>query len=271
VLVAGAEVGWALVIGSILFLPVGIAGILLDRQVKKKDEDIATFLRSTGNVASAVGITTSQALDKLDLRSTANLCDDVKHLRSRLISKLKPDLCWQRFSLETGSETVYRSIKMFNDATRLGGEPSDAGERSALLPMSINFLRAKRTQVSSSFRMLAIGLHVAVVGLLTFVVQVIMAFTDVASSIYYEAVEGVESQAIEIFALNFETIGLLSYLTTPTIIIMAIAVAFAAKTAEGGSRYTIFTYLALTLGITGGGMILVPSIAKGFFTPVTGL
>ncbi|MEE8471160.1 MAG: hypothetical protein V3S51_07510, partial [Dehalococcoidia bacterium] len=270
VLVAGAGIGWALIICSALLLPVGIAGIIVDRHVKRKDVDIATLLRTTGNVASAVGITTSQALDKLDLRSTTYLTEDIKHLRSRLLSRLNPNLCWERFSLETGSETVYRSVKMFNDATRLGGEPHEAGERSALLPMSINFLRAKRSQVSASFRMLALGLHITVVGLLTFVVQVIMAFSNIAGSMYVESIEGIESTAIEVFALNFETVKILDYLTKPTLILMAITIAFAAKTAEGGSNYTIFTYLAITLATAGIGMIIVPVIASGFFTPVTG-
>jgi archaellum biogenesis protein FlaJ (TadC family) len=158
---------------------------------------------------------------------------------------------------------------MFNDATRLGGEPHEAGERSALLPMSINFLRAKRAQVSASFGMLAIGLHATVVALLTFVVQVIMAFSNIAGSMYKESIEGVESKALEVFALNFDTVQILDYLTKPTLILMSITIAFAAKTTAGGSNYTIFAYLAITLATAGAGMLIVPQIASGFFTPVT--
>lgn len=268
-LLVGAPIGWMLIVGAALLLPVGIAGSVLDRQVGRKDAEIGTFIRSTGNVASAVGATTSQALDKLDLRSIANLAEDIRRLRSRLISRLKPHLCWQRFSLETGSETIYRSIKMFNDATRLGGEPDEVGERSSLLPTSISFLRAKRGQVSSSFRLLSVGMHVAIVGLLVFVVQVIMAFSQAASPLYNEAIEGVESKAIEVFALNFETIGILNLLTVPVLVLLSITIAFAAKTAEGGSRYTFFNYLAATFTATGLGLILVPKIASGLFTPIT--
>lgn len=267
----GASLGWALVVGSSLLFPVGISGVIYDRQVKKKDADISTLIRSTGNVASAVGITTSQALDKLDLRSTPAIREDVQHLRSRLMARLKPHLCWQRFSLESGSETIYRSIKMFNDATRLGGEPDEVGELSSILPTSIIFLRAKRGQVSSSFRLLSLGLHVAVVGLLVFVVEVITAFTNAAAGIYYEAISEVESRAVEIFALNFETIGLLRVLTLPTILILAVTVSFATKTAEGGSRYTFYNYLGATLMATGIGLIAVPAISNGLFNPIQAL
>jgi len=120
VLLAGWGLGWALIAVSILVLPIGVAGVLFDRQVKKKDSDISTLLRSLGNIASAVEITVSNALERLDLRSTANLAGDVKRLHSRLASRLKPEICWQRFSLETGSETVYRSVKMFKRCHQAG-------------------------------------------------------------------------------------------------------------------------------------------------------
>ncbi len=269
VLVIGGGLGWAIVLASILMLPVGIAGTMLDRQVRKKDSDVSTFIRSTGSIASAVGITTSMALKKLDLRSVASLADDVKSLQGRLLTRLKPELCWHRFSLETGSETVYRTIKMFQDATRLGGEPEEVGDRSCLLATSLNFLRAKRAQVSNSFALLVLGMHFAIVGLLVFVAQVIVAFANAAAGSYYEAVEGVESAALEVFSLNFGSIGILEYTTTPVLLVLSITVAFAAKVAQGGSKYTFYNYLGVALLATGGGMVMVPPIADALFSPIT--
>ena len=267
-LLLGLSLGWALMAAAIIIFPVGVVGTIFDRQVKKKDSDISTFLRSLGNVASAIGITVSNAIDRLDLRSTANLAKDVKHLRSRLISRLKPELCWQRFSVETGSETIYRSVKMFHDATRLGGDPEEVGERSSLLAMSLDFLRAKRGQVASSFVLLVIGMHVALVALLLFVTQVITIFSGTVEGIYNKAVAGAPNSAVQVFSFSFEKVGLLQTLVVPVIIVLSITNAFAIKGADGGNRYKLFGYLAVTLGLSGAALVFVPIMAHKIFSSI---
>ena len=268
-LMLGSGMGPALIIGSILLFPPGIAGFMFDRQIAKKDKDLTSFIRSTGNIATAIGATSSQALDKLDLRSIAGLSQDINRLRSRLVARLQPDLCWRRFALETGSETVFRSIKMFDDATRMGGEPDEVGARAVLLPTSMSFLRAKRTQVSMSFGFLSIGMHICVVALLLFVTETIMAFGEAAAGAYTEAVEGVESAAVEVFSLNFEAIAILDVISLPILLVLSVTVAYAAKSAMSGSRYTFFTFLGITFFITGFGMMIIPNVGDMLFAPVT--
>jgi flagellar protein FlaJ len=268
-LAAGAGLGLSILTASILLIPIGIFGTLSEHQVSNKDRDIHTFLRSLGNVASAIGITTSQAVTRLDLRSTAALAEDVKRLRSRLASRLKPDLCWQRFSLETGSELIYRSIRMFHDATRLGGEADVVGERSSLLAMSLDFLRAKRGQVSSSFTWLAIGVHGAIVALLVFVSQVVTAFAGVVEGVYEEAVAEAPVKTVEIFSFSFQSVPMLKNLTLPCLLVLAATTAFAANAAVGGSRYKLYLYLGLTFGLSGAAMLLVPAITDMIFASVS--
>jgi len=265
---AGVGLGWALMAAAASMFPIGVAGTIFDRQVTRKDSDISTFLRSLGNVASAIGVTVSNALDRLDLRSTANLVKDVECLRSRLISRLRPDLCWQHFSLETGSETIYRSVKMFNDATRLGGDPEEVGNRSSLLAMSLDFLRAKRGQVSSSFILLVLGMHVALVALLLFVTQTITIFSETVKGVYTDAVTGLPTTAVQVFSFSFEKIGLLNTLVVPVILVLAGANAFAIKAADGGNKYKLFTYLGVTLGLSGAALVFVPIMAHRIFSSI---
>jgi flagellar protein FlaJ len=264
-LLSGLGLGWALIIASLMVIPVGVVGGLFDRQFKRKDTDISTFLRSLGNVASAVGITVSNALERLDLRSTSNLAGDVKRLQSRLDSRLKPEMCWQRFSLETGSETVYRSVKMFHDANRLGGDPEEVGNRSSVVAMTLDFLRAKRNQVSSSFGLLAIGMHAALVALLVFVVQVILMFAATVDGVYTQAVSQAQTKAVEVFSFNFQSVQLLETLALPCIVVLSITNAFAIRAADGGNGYKIFTYLGTTLGLAGVGLVIVPMLADKIF------
>jgi len=267
-LLLGAGLGWALIVASAMVFPIGVAGTLFDRQVTKKDSDVSTFLRSLGNVASAIGITVSNALDRLDLRSTANLAKDVKHLRSRLVTRLKPELCWQRFSLETGSETIYRSVKMFQDATRLGGDPQEVGERSSLLAMNLDFLRAKRGQVSSSFILLVMGMHVALVALLLFVIQVITIFGNTVEGVYSDAITGLPSKAVEVFSFSFANVGLLKTMVIPVILVLAGANAFAIKAADGGNWYKLYGYLGVTFGLSGAALVFVPIMAERIFSSI---
>ncbi len=41
-------------------------------------------------------------------------------------------------SSDPGSEAIYHSARMFDDATKPGGGPEEAGRRYSLPPMSIN-------------------------------------------------------------------------------------------------------------------------------------
>lgn len=268
-LAAGVNMGLSILMASILIIPVGIFGTIFEREVSRKDKHISTFLRSLGNVASAIGVTSSQAVNRLDLRSTSALSTDVKRLRSRLAARLNPDLCWQRFSLETGSELIYRSTRMFHDATRLGGEPEEVGERSSLLAMSLDFLRARREQVSSSFIWLAIGVHAAIVALLVFVTQVVTAFSEVVAGVYEEAIAEAPNQTIDVFSFSFENVEMLKTLTLPCLLILAATTAFAANSAGGGTRFRLYLFLGLTFGVSGLAMIIVPSLTNMIFTSVS--
>jgi flagellar protein FlaJ len=268
-LIAGVNLAWILVVTSILLLPIGVASVLFERKVSKKDRDISTFLRSLGNLTSAIGITISQAVGRLDLRSTSALIPDVRRLRARLASRLKTDLCWQRFALETGSEVIYRSVRMFLDATRLGGDPEVVGERSSLLARSLEFLRAKRGQVSSSFSWLALGIHAAIVGLLVFVMQVITAFSIIVEDVYTEAVADAPNRALEIFSFNFGNVYLLNTLVLPCLLVLAASTAFAANASDGGTRQRLYFYLALTFGLSGAALLTVPVITNMIFTSVS--
>jgi flagellar protein FlaJ len=270
-LAAGIDLGYAILAASVWLIPVGIAGAMFERHVAQKDRDIGTFLRSLGNVASATGITTSLAVTRLDMRSTAALAPDVQRLRSRLASRLKPDLCWRRLSLETGSELIYRSIRMFHDATRLGGEPEMVGERSSVLAMSLDFLRARRGQVSSSFAMLALAVHAAIVGLLVFVSQVVTVFSEVAAGVYEEAIADAPERTIDIFTFGFDNVYILESLTLPCLLVLAATTAFAANAAGGGTRYKMYLYLGLTFGLSGIALVSIPAITKMIFASVSSM
>ena len=159
-------------------------------------------------------------------------------------------------------------MKMFNDAARLGGDPEEVGDRSSLVATTLDFLRAKRAQVSSSFTFLALGMHGAIVALLVFVVQVITLFAKVVEGVYTQSVAEAQTKAVEVFSFSFDSVRLLETLTLPCILVMSVATAFAVKAADGGNNYKLFSYLAVTLGLSGMGLVIIPGLVDGIFSSI---
>ena len=124
----------------------------------------------------ALGITLTAAMAKIDRRSLGCLEPYIKRLQSRLSTRITPNLCWDRFMDETGSELVHRSTRMFVDGTSLGGSPEKVGHIASDYAMSIALLRAKRNVTATPFAYLTIPLHGAMSALLVFVLEIMIAF-----------------------------------------------------------------------------------------------
>lgn len=261
-LAAGLPVGLTLVLGAALLFPVGMASLLYDRDRDRKDGEISTFLRTLGNVGTAIGTTITEALDRIDFRSMASLKPEVKKLRTRLFARIRPDLCWRRFVADTGSPLIGYSVRMFQDATNLGGEAEEVGARSSVLAMRVTSLRAKRRIVSSPFGYLCIVMHAVVALLLLFISEVIGIFGSTIGTI---DVEGAMASSVGI--LNFNPAGLHLFDLVLVVVLLAMCVinAFAAMAADGGYKYKFFFYLSGTLGTTGLAFLLVPRMTGMMF------
>ena len=58
---------------------------------------------------------------RLDFHSLGSVERDVNLLYTRLLAGISPNLCWNQFVGETGSEQVNRSVRTFLDGVSLGG------------------------------------------------------------------------------------------------------------------------------------------------------
>ena len=155
------ERGWVMLVGGLLILPPGLVMKADDRNLTRKDEDIPTVVRVLGGVTSATGATVTDALNKVDERSMGALMPEVTQLRSRLKAGIEPSLCWASLVDEAGSELVERTVQMFWDSIRVGGEPGEVGAASAFFSSRIAFMRATRDMVASTFQYLTVPLHIA--------------------------------------------------------------------------------------------------------------
>lgn len=260
--------GLSLVAVAIIIAPIGLVGISYDRDVDNMDSEISIFLRSLGNVASATGTTITEALNRLDLRSMHYLESHIRDLQRRLASRLKPELCWHRFVVSTGSEVIARSANCFQDAINLGAEAQEVGSRASLLALKVNLLRSKRLLVSSTFGWLVMAMHGAIIGLLIFVVEVVRIFGQIIQGIDVSKEAMAALPAAGLSGFSATDMELLKWVVIPVALVLSGVNAFAPKATAGGSSLTFFWYLAVTLGITGASLYVVPKMAALIFQMV---
>jgi len=264
----GMGMGSIMLAAAVLLLPPGAVTMWEDRRIDKRDQDIADLLRSLGGVTKAIGTTVSEALSRLDLHSFVSLQRGAKRLRDRLSLGIKPDLCWERFIAETGSELVNRSVRTFWDGVSMGGDPQEVGNQSSLFAMRVALLRAQRRMVSSSFTWLCIAMHAAIVGLLVFIYEVMLTFSGAL-----QGITGIEDEALSemqglpsfTFLLGGSQLELLHSVVIAVIVVLTGANAVAIKVTGGGHSYKFLFYLSITLAISGACFIFIPDVVAMIF------
>jgi flagellar protein FlaJ len=254
-------------IGAFLF-PLGLAGYLADKKINKKDQEISSFLRSLGGMASSTGATLKEALTKLDLSSFPTLQPDIEMLRVRLQALVNPQVCWQRFGRETGSRLTSSVMDVFYEAVKVGADPEKVGFLCSLFASRTAQLRAKRRGVAASFSWLALVMQGTVGVLMVFVLEIIVNFMGLMQS-------AISQESMDMAAQNFATplgsfgagdLQFLQIMTTTMVIVLAVVSATAIIASDGGYKFKFVFYLSLLLVISGAGFWFVPPVVARILT-----
>ncbi|MBN1161553.1 MAG: archaellar assembly protein FlaJ [Dehalococcoidales bacterium] len=269
-LVTGQNIGLALIIIGAIAFPLGYIMSRDDKKIIKRDNEIGTFLRSLGGVCSSLETTISSALERIDINAINVLRSSVKNLHTRLTAGIKPKLSWKMFIDETGSELTNRSVGMFYDAIEVGGSADEAGNQAALFANRLSLLRAHRRTVSSPFRWLCIVMHAAIIFILVFITEVIVAFGGMVAGAQATIPNMSNTQSITSFSsFNLSGLEIMQHLILPLVIIFTVANAIVPTLAEGGSKYKIFNNLGITAGISGVALLILPALANQLFITVS--
>ena len=160
----------------------------------KLDAELPTFIRSTGNIAGSTGVTLSEALRRIDIRSLGSLEPHVGRLQVRLGARLPTHECWEKFRQETGSELASRTTHMLVDGSELGGSPDEVGSICSEYALNVTKLRAKRNLTGSTFAFLTVPMHATMTFILLFVLEIITNFNkklgEASSSVLSKAEGG---------------------------------------------------------------------------------
>jgi flagellar protein FlaJ len=269
-LLTGQNVGLSLLTIAALVFPIGFIMSRDDKKIYKRDSEVGTFLRSLGGVCNALGTTVNAALGRLDLEAINVMRSSVKNLHTRLSAGIKARLCWSKFIDETGSELTNRSVGMFYDAIEVGGSAGQAGKHASAFADRISLLRARRRTVSGPFRWLCITMHTAVVIILIFITEIIVAFGGMLGTAQESmpSVSGAPSMS-SFSSFNLSGLELMQQMVVPLVLIFTVANAIVPTLAEGGSKYKILSNLGITAAISGVSLLVLPLMANALFVSVS--
>jgi flagellar protein FlaJ len=264
-----AGIGWSMIVVALLLMPAGILIMYDDGRINKNDADIAGFLRSVGGISKVAGATITEAVGRLDFSSLSSLKKPVSRLNTALKIGVKPDLCWQKFVCETGSEQINRTVRIFWDGIVVGGDPQKVGNLASMFAMKIELLREKRRMVSSGFAFLAAAMHATMALLLVGIYQIMWNFSQAMQKMSMTGGEGMQAIAqLPTFAFFADSSGplkILNLMVTSMLLMLTAVNPVAIKVTEGGHNYKYIFYLALMMLITGASFVFVPELVKGMF------
>ena len=267
--VAGLPLGWILLMMAALMLPGGVMSLISDRRTTKKDEEFSTFLRSSGGMATSTGTTLREALTKIDLCSFPTLEPEITRLSTRLQALVPPEMCWQKFGLESGSRLISDVSSIFYGAVKTGGDPERVGYLCSLFAAKTTQLRAKRRLVAGTFAGLTTVMQAVVAGLMVFVLSIVENFTEMIGTLMPtgEAADAGQAQMnMAMASLSPGDLQFLSTITISMIILLAVIGAAAIIAADGGLKIKMTFYLALTTLISGVCFLIVPPLVDQILT-----
>ncbi|MHB8683924.1 MAG: hypothetical protein ACYC9X_06345 [Dehalococcoidia bacterium] len=271
-----SSIGAGLVAAAVVMAPVGVLAFMDDRRVDRQDRDVSTFLRALGSVVGAIGTTVTEGMERVNLRSLASLEQGVRRLHVRLRTGIKPDLCWDRFISETGSELVDRSVSTFWDTIKLGGDPDQIGYLSSLFALKISLMRENRKLVSQTFMYLIVPLHAVLIAILLFITEVMAIFATQLAGVQTHALSSntLSQQAgvdvTNVLAFASPNVAFIRGFAVIVTLVLTVVDAWAPHSTSGGHYHKFWTYLAVMMLLSGLGMMFIPHVVQGLFQNIAG-
>lgn len=266
-----ADLGWSLIVIALAILPSGILAWWDDRKIDRNDADIAGFLRSLGGITKVIGTTITESVSRLDFGSLASLKKPVSRMNNALKFGIRPDLCWQKFVSETGSEQINRSVRIFWDGIAVGGDPGAVGNQASMFAMKIALLRGKRKMVSSGFMYLCMAMHATMAILLVGIYQIMWNFAQAMQRMQTSGgtTDTSAISSLPTFAFFSNSTGqlqVLNLMVTAMLLMLTAVNPAAIKVVDGGHNYKYLFFLSVSMVITGAAWIMLPGMVKGMFS-----
>lgn len=267
-------VGAALAVFGLALIPPGALAIIDDLRIDGRDRAVADFFRALGGIVGAVGATLLDGLQRLNRRSLGALAPMVERLEIRLKGQIRTELCWYRFTAESGSELVDRSTRMFFSAMQHGGDAERVGKFVSDYAMKVTILRANRKLVANTFTMLMVPLHAVLTGIILFVTQVLVVFATELARVEQEGLQdsslAADAGFTNVLTFAAPNVSFITAMATGVILILTITNSLAPYVASGGHRLRLCIFAAAMFVLSGLSLLFIPSLVSGLFANVSG-
>jgi archaellum biogenesis protein FlaJ (TadC family) len=120
------------------------------------------------------------------------------------------------------------------------------------------------------FRWLCLTMHGAVVLILVFITEVIVAFGGMIGQAQETTPTVAGAPSISaLSSFNLTGLDMMHNLVVPLVLVFTIANAITPSLADGGSKYKILSNLGLTAAISGLALLALPVLAESLFESVS--
>lgn len=263
--------GPALIGCAIVVAPVGYVAMRDDWRVDARDRDVATFLRALGTAMAGVGTSVSEGLNRLNRRSLGALEPHVRRLHVWLSNDIAADLCWLRFAGETGSELVTRSVRIFWDGVRMGGDAGEVGTLASAYALKMTLLRATRKMVANTFAFVIVPMHAVILGIMLFITEVMRIFGAELVKVQDQSLDSdiiAEAGVGDMMTFAAPNMDFVTLFVGLMILMLTAADSFASYAATGGNRFKIFLYASVMMFIAGVAVLVIPPVVSTLFESV---
>ncbi len=264
--------GIAMIVSALLLTPSAWLVWQDDKKIDQRDKDMPAFLRGLGSVMGAVGTTVSEGLSRLNRRSLGAMEPHVRRLYVRLTNDLPSDMTWARLAGETGSELITRTVRIFSDGIKVGGDPAAVGELASSFGQKVSLLRASRSLVTTSFAFVVVPMHAVLLTIILFVTEVVLIFGGKIAEVQDENLDSdliAEAGISNAIVFAAPDAAFIRLLVVVSIIMLTMANSFAPYAAAGGHRYKIFNFAVIMMLISGVAYLAVPEVVQGLFRSVS--
>lgn len=276
-LLLGINFGVICILAGVLLAPLGFLGFKDDQNIISRDEDFTVFIRGLGSIMGGMGMTVGPAIAEVDKKSLTVLGSFISSVYTKLNLGLDEGMVWARFVKDTGSNLIYKYLGIFRDSIDLGAGPTEVSQIVSTSMLEQTLLRQKREMLSTGFIVLLIPMHIAMIGIFTFLFNILITmshaiqsvmtnFEDTASALSSSttSVGGSMASSMNIFT-NFPEDKMQTFIIV-SIMIITFANILAGKIVKGGHRSLLYFFTSILLALTGIMYIVSPFIVGMLFS-----
>lgn len=228
-----------------LLIP-GIVSRMVEKEIKERDKQFPSFVRSLGAAESAKQTTTTYALRTLQYKDFGGLTDLVRNLYKRLNLRISQERSWEIFIREGESFLIQKFSTMYYDARLKGGVPDKLGKIIAKNMEKIYSLRTSRNQTSTTL----IGVLYGITASLSFSLYVgIMVVNMMAESMSAISLD-TDLSVSNVITLAQYNISEVSFLMVLILLIHSMLSSIMIKIVDGGHQVNAYFHFVSMMWIS---------------------